>query len=100
MGPTGTGKSTVRVSRAALWIDCRETHSFLSRFNAQFINLVSPSNLDVGDGLRSCTSVVQPGKPFDLDGRRVFFIDTPGFDDTARSDIDVLNMIATFLATS
>jgi len=65
----------------------------------QFVNLVSGSNLGVGDELESCTNIVQPGKPFNLDGRSVVLIDTPGFDDTMRSDVDVLNTIATFLAT-
>ena len=66
----------------------------------QFINLVSGSDLGVGEGLESCTNAVQPGKPFDLDGRKVVLIDTPGFDDTLRSDIDILNAIATFLVAS
>jgi len=66
----------------------------------QFVNLIGGSNLITGDELESCTSVVQPGKPFDLDGRPVVLIDTPGFDDTVRSDVDVLNMIAAFLETS
>lgn len=36
---------------------------------------------------------------FNLDGHRVVLIDTPGFDDTVRSDTEVLAMIAAFLAT-
>ena len=39
-------------------------------------------------------------KPFELDGRMVVLIDTPGFDDTTKSDADVLRMIALFLATT
>ena len=66
----------------------------------QFINLLSNSNLTVGKGLRSCTNTVQPADAFDLDGRRVVLIDTPGFDDTSLSDTDVLNMIAAFLEVS
>jgi len=38
--------------------------------------------------------------PFDLDGRRVTLIDTPGFGEITRSDTDVLKEIAEFLATS
>ena len=34
---------------------------------------------------------------FDLDGRRVVLVDTPGFDDTTLSDKDVLTTIAAFL---
>jgi len=108
MGPTGTGKSTVRFAPSCglfFWTDCvlKLTHAFPSRprfTHVQFVNLVSGSNLTVGDELESCTNAVQSGRPFDLDGRRVVLVDTPGFDDTVRSDVDVLNMIATFLATS
>ena len=38
--------------------------------------------------------------PFELDGRYITLIDTPGFDDTTKSDADVLKMIAAFLATT
>ena len=72
----------------------------LPDLDSQFINLISGSNLGVGKGLRSCTGAVQVAGSFNLDGRRVVLIDTPGFDDTVRSDTDVLKMIAAFLATS
>ena len=64
-----------------------------------FINLVSGSNLKVGHGLKSCSTVVQPSTPFELDGRLVTLIDTPGFDDTTMSDTDILKVIAAFLST-
>jgi len=73
MGATGSGKTT-------------------------FINLVSGSNLRVGRGLQSCTSVVQAAAPFELGGRRIFLVDTPGFDDTTKSDTDILKEIGAFLA--
>jgi hypothetical protein len=66
----------------------------------QFINLVSGSNLRVGRGLKSCTNIVQMAVPFEVDGRSITLIDTPGFDDTTRSDTDILKMIAGFLQTS
>ncbi|KAJ8521938.1 hypothetical protein ONZ45_g1468 [Pleurotus djamor] len=75
MGATGSGKTT-------------------------FINLASGDSLRVGAGLRSCTSEVQVSKPVQLDGRRAFLVDTPGFDDTSMSDTDVLGMISAFLAAS
>ena len=50
--------------------------------------------------LESCTAEVQLADEFTLDGRRVILIDTPGFDDTSKSDTDVLKMIAAFLATT
>lgn len=34
---------------------------------------------------------------FELDGSSVTFIDTPGFDDTERSDAEVTKIIAAFL---
>ncbi|CAL1707967.1 unnamed protein product [Somion occarium] len=70
MGALGTGKST-------------------------FINLVSGSNFQVGPG--SSTTQVQSSQPFDVGGRRIVLIDTPGFDDTTRTDTDILRMIATYL---
>ncbi|KAF5326714.1 hypothetical protein D9619_004272 [Psilocybe cf. subviscida] len=75
MGATGSGKTT-------------------------FINSASNSTLRTGSGLKSCTSIVQVAQPFELDGRRVTLIDTPGFDDTTKSDADILRMIAAFLATA
>jgi len=50
--------------------------------------------------LHSCTTTVQLSQQFELDGRQVTLIDTPGFDDTTKSDADILNMIAAFLATT
>ena len=68
--------------------------------STQFINLVSRSGFNVGRGLKSCTDSVQIATGFNLDGRRVVLIDTPGFDDSALSDTDVLKMVAAFLETS
>lgn len=73
MGQTGTGKTT-------------------------FVNTASGSNLATGRGLASCTSNVQASEPFELDGRSVILLDTPGFDDSERSDVDVLQLISKFLA--
>ncbi|KZP22936.1 hypothetical protein FIBSPDRAFT_786634, partial [Athelia psychrophila] len=72
MGATGSGKST-------------------------FINLISGSKLHVGTGFGSCTSDVEETAPFICEGRSVVLLDTPGFDDTTKSDTDILKMIATFL---
>ncbi|KIK46994.1 hypothetical protein CY34DRAFT_35664, partial [Suillus luteus UH-Slu-Lm8-n1] len=73
MGATGSGKST-------------------------FINKASESNLPVGHGLESCTNEVRTSRPFVVNGRVVTLIDTPGFDDTTRSDTDILAMIAAYLS--
>ena len=66
----------------------------------QFINLASGSNLRIGMLLESCTAEVQFADKFTLDGRAVTLFDTPGFDDTSKSDVDILKMIAAFLATA
>ncbi|OCH86127.1 hypothetical protein OBBRIDRAFT_807012 [Obba rivulosa] len=75
MGATGSGKST-------------------------FVNLVSSANLGVNDGLRSCTAEVQTSGRFSFLGRQVALIDTPGFDDTTRSDTDILKAIADYLCNA
>ncbi|KAJ6531999.1 P-loop containing nucleoside triphosphate hydrolase protein [Mycena capillaripes] len=75
MGPTGSGKTS-------------------------FIRIISGSNLPVGSSLQSCTNTVQVATPFKLNGRWVTLIDTPGFDDTSRSDTEMLTQIVSFLATT
>jgi hypothetical protein len=45
-------------------------------------------------GLESCTNEVQTSQSFMLDGKHVVLVDTPAFDDTTKSDTDVLKMIA------
>jgi predicted GTPase len=62
--------------------------------------MASGSNLRVGMDLESCTSHVQPADEFTLGGRSIILIDTPGFDDTNKSDTDVLQLIAAFLAST
>ncbi|KAH9925223.1 P-loop containing nucleoside triphosphate hydrolase protein [Fomitopsis serialis] len=70
-GPTGAGKTT-------------------------FINYVCGSNLEVGTGLRSCTKDI--GVAYCMMGdAKVVLIDTPGFDDTTKSQADVLEDIGRFL---
>ena len=66
----------------------------------QFINLASGSNLTVGTGPDPCTTEAQLSDEFILDGRGVVLIDTPGFNDTSKSDTEMLEMILTFLATT
>lgn len=39
-------------------------------------------------------------RPFLIDGRKVILVDTPGFDDTEKSDADILKLIADFLSSS
>ena len=62
--------------------------------------MASGSDLRIGTDLESCTAEVQLADEFTLDGRTVILIDTPGFDDTNKSDTDILKLIAAFLATT
>ena len=71
-----------------------------SRDCLQFINFASDSKLRVGKKLDSCTDKVQPTEEFTLNGRAVILVDTPGFDNTSKSDTGILETIATFLATT
>ena len=66
----------------------------------QFINCASGSSLRVGTGIESCTTEIKLANEFILDGRVVTLIDTPGFDDTTKSDTEILKMIAFFLANA
>ena len=46
----------------------------------------------------SCTDKIEHSTPFVLDDCLVTLVDTPGFDDTAKSDAEVLNIVADYLA--
>jgi len=74
MGPTGAGKST--------FIECATLQC-------------GPT---VGHRLRSCTADVRAVRyAHPTDGYPVVFVDTPGFDDTYKSDVEILAMIADWL---
>ncbi|KAH7905079.1 P-loop containing nucleoside triphosphate hydrolase protein, partial [Hygrophoropsis aurantiaca] len=78
MGPTGTGKST-------------------------FINIATESKCaTVGHDLDSCTQdIVAFTFPHPNDSNRnIVFVDTPGFDDSNRSDYDILREISRWLETT
>ncbi|KAG8756676.1 hypothetical protein FRC14_002832 [Serendipita sp. 396] len=74
MGPTGVGKTT-------------------------FINCISNrGGRGVGHNIESCTSEVSLiNVGHTVHGRKVVLVDTPGFDDTYTSDIEILTKIASFL---
>ncbi|KAK3341819.1 P-loop containing nucleoside triphosphate hydrolase protein [Lasiosphaeria hispida] len=71
MGVTGAGKST-------------------------FIKHCVDDPVTVGHTLRSCTEKVQ-AYMFNHKDTKVVLVDTPGFDDTQRSDVEVLRELATWL---
>jgi len=64
-----------------------------------FINAAAGTNLGVGNGLESKTDTIQFGS-FTLGRRRVRLMDTPGFDDTNKSDTDILTLIVEHLAAA
>ncbi|PVF93980.1 hypothetical protein CPB86DRAFT_72144, partial [Serendipita vermifera] len=72
MGLTGAGKSTI-------------------------VNLLSGSDFTIGRRLQACTNNVQLTEKFTFEGRSVVLIDTPGFDDTNRSEQEILIDITNFL---
>ncbi|KAK3299251.1 P-loop containing nucleoside triphosphate hydrolase protein [Chaetomium fimeti] len=72
MGVTGSGKST-------------------------FISLLAEQSVRIGHSLNSCTADIEIYS-FQYGDRTVYLIDTPGFDDTSRSDTEILKDIAFFLA--
>ncbi|KAF8132018.1 P-loop containing nucleoside triphosphate hydrolase protein [Boletus edulis] len=77
MGPTGSGKST-----------------FIRRASGH-------DDQGIGHELRSCTQNVLGIRFQDQEsGRHVVLVDTPGFDDTFKSDLEILNMISDWLNLS
>ncbi|KAF8129490.1 P-loop containing nucleoside triphosphate hydrolase protein [Boletus edulis] len=77
MGPTGSGKST-----------------FIRRASGH-------DDQGIGHELRSCTKDVLAIRfPDQQSGQDVVLVDTPGFDHTSKSDLDVLNMISDWLDSS
>ncbi|KAF8160036.1 P-loop containing nucleoside triphosphate hydrolase protein [Crassisporium funariophilum] len=74
MGPTGSGKST-------------------------FVKIASGLDTGIGHTLQSCTSTIDIVKLSfpEYSDCDIVFVDTPGFDDTTKSDVDILHMIANWL---
>ncbi|KAF8805168.1 hypothetical protein BYT27DRAFT_7192832 [Phlegmacium glaucopus] len=77
MGPTGSGKST-------------------------FINIITDFEIGVGHNLESCTNEVNNVRISmpELAYGDLVFVDTPGFDDTNKSDVDILKMVADWLKST
>ncbi|KAH0533253.1 hypothetical protein TsFJ059_001840 [Trichoderma semiorbis] len=64
------------------------------------ISLCTGKNVKVGHNLESCTADVEDVEFMLNDHVCVHLIDTPGFDDTSRSDVEVLQNIAVWLTDS
>ncbi|KAK3689952.1 P-loop containing nucleoside triphosphate hydrolase protein, partial [Podospora appendiculata] len=66
-----------------------------------FIDLMTDEKLKIGNSLKSCTTDVGIHKcRRRSDGKTVWLVDTPGFDDTYKSDTDILKEIAEWLVTA
>ncbi|ETS83583.1 hypothetical protein PFICI_05459 [Pestalotiopsis fici W106-1] len=61
-------------------------------------SLVADDNVEIGHDLLSCTSKVSFFPLQHHSGCRVFLVDTPGFDDTYKSDGEILQSLAFVLA--
>ncbi|KAG1859435.1 hypothetical protein C8R48DRAFT_714278 [Suillus tomentosus] len=92
-----TGALSIRIAYASTSHICSIMGSSGSG-KTTFINEASRSDFTIGRSLESCTSEVQAMKSFKLNGWEVSLIDTPGFDDTSRSDVDILTMIGAYLS--
>ncbi|KAF4997000.1 hypothetical protein FGRMN_4140 [Fusarium graminum] len=66
---------------------------------SSFVSSSTGHKAIVGQGLHSCTNAVEVFE-YNVKGQRVYLIDTPGFNDTSRSDVETLKIIATYLGTS
>ncbi|KAK1752622.1 GTP-binding protein A [Echria macrotheca] len=62
-----------------------------------FTSLASGQQVKIGDGLEPCTQDPRAVR-FMLDEREVILIDTPGFDDSQRNDLEILEDIAKWMA--
>ena len=67
---------------------------------SSFISLLCDSKIEIGHNLESCTSEVGVYPCNLFPGRTIYFIDTPGFDDSNRRDTEVLRELASYLSKS
>jgi hypothetical protein len=61
------------------------------------ISKISGQDVKIGHELESCTSEIEEVNIKQPDGSIVTLLDTPGFDDTIRTDTEILEMIAGYL---
>ena len=93
MGPTGSGKSNVRA------ILCYIVN-FLFLHALKIIDtLAGQPGRRSGSRLESCTTEVRAVRLYKhpIHGDRLVLVDTPGFDDTNKSDLEILQMVSNWL---
>lgn len=90
MGPTGVGKSTVGTPSLTI---------FLFPIARQFINRATRQDSGtIGHKLKSCTTEIQAVQTYHPKTKHpIVFVDTPGFDDTFKSDTEILALIEAWL---
>ena len=93
MGPTGSGKSSVSLF-AYSTLYSTELKAI------QFIGKVTGNDDGVGHTLTSCTSEVKVTKCEDPTLANIVLVDTPGFDDTRKTDLEILELISKWLNKS
>ncbi|KAF2174956.1 hypothetical protein K469DRAFT_684830 [Zopfia rhizophila CBS 207.26] len=65
-----------------------------------FVNYLTEHDLKIGYGLEPCTQSVQV-VPCSIEHRnKIWLVDTPGFDDTFKTDADILKEVANWLNTA
>ena len=91
MGPTGSGKSNVR--------DMSYIFFSISPSLKIIDTLTNQPGRRAGFRLESCTSEVRAVRLFNhpVHGDRLVLVDTPGFDDTNKSDLEILQMVGNWL---
>lgn len=93
-GPSGSGKSSVRI------LAYKYSPFKTLTGNEQFINQVFGCKVaEVHDELESCTQTVRAFgcmHPHQT-GQKVIIVDTPGFDDSNRTDFEILEELAQWL---
>ena len=100
MGVTGSGKSSFISSLVGRdvgigkGLKSRKLHRPTAALTALSVERTVMTDLDPKDTTNVNVYM------FEHTGRRVFLIDTPGFDDTFRSDIDVLKDVAFFFSST
>lgn len=91
MGPTGCGKSNVR--KSSLF---KKNHG---SFFLQFIDNLAKSTKLAGTTLKSVTQNVLAVR-IELFDANIVLLDTPGFNNTYRSDVTILELIGEWLKTA
>jgi predicted GTPase len=91
MGPTGSGKSNVR--------NISYTVFSISPVLKIIDTLTNQPGRRSGSRLESCTTEVRAVRLFNhpVYDDRLVFVDTPGFDDTNKSDLEILQMVSNWL---